>query len=144
MDWLDLDKKLSLLPSPPPPPGLAERICHRLSIRQRALHFYRLSVWLGWGTFLFGLLLLVLMAQELSATSGTDVSTLANAALTTLNQAWNAVLTIDLVTLSAFWSALQELSLTAFSLALSLMTVGAFLMGVSQIVRSNMMEWQAV
>lgn len=142
MDWLD--KELSLLPSPPPPPGLAERICRRLYIRQRALRFYRLSVWLGWGTFLFGLSLLVLMAQELSVTSGTDVSTLANSALTTLSQAWNAVLTIDLAALSAFWSALQELSLTALSLALSLMTVGAFLMGASQIVRSNVMEQQAI
>ncbi len=135
MDWFD--EMLFHLPSPMPAADLAERICLSLRARERLKRFFRLAVYLGWGMWFFGLLLLYLFGQGFLQATQSDVATLLEQLTPAFVQAANALLSSDLTQLAALWAGMQEMSLTAFSFILAVLTAGLALIVLAQLVASD-------
>lgn len=136
MDWLD--EQLSQMPSPMPSLDLDRRICLALRARERARRFSHLVARIGWTALLLGFVVSALLMREILNVFGNDLPSFFGLLGTALNNAWNALLAADFGLLTALWTALQDLSLTALSLALSFLVVGASLMAAAQIARTNL------
>jgi hypothetical protein len=135
MDWFD--EMLFHLPSPMPAADLAERICLSLRARERLKRLFRLAVYLGWGMLFLGLLLLYLFGQGFLQATQSDVATLLEQVTPAFVRAVNALLTSDLNQLAALWTGMQEMSLTAFSLILAVLTAGLSLLVLAQLAASD-------